>query len=103
MIELNITIYDVEYESLSGLLTPLIERQFNEGKIPSWAKLLFLGKGVNEESVAGFLKKLPCGVKDKMAAGQINVNREKAGEALEKFALENGIKLKVKDVTARAV
>ena len=103
MIELNIVIDEVEYEALSALLTPVIERQMAEGKIPAWAKLLFLGRGVNKESVAGFLRKLPAGVKDKMAAGQVNANREKAGGVIEKFALDNGIKLKVKSVTAKAV
>ena len=100
MIELRVVIDKIDYDSLAGLLAPVIEEQIKMGGIPVWAKLLFLGRGINEDSVKSFLQKLPEGAKDSLASSVINSNGDKVCEMLEKFARENGVRLKVKKATA---
>ena len=100
MIELRVVIDNIDYDSLAGLLAPVIEEQIKSGVIPAWAKLLFLGRGINEDSVKSFLQKLPEGAKDSLASSVINSNGDKVREMLEKFARENGVRLKVKKATA---
>ena len=103
MIQLNITIEDIDYGSVAEFLTPAFEAQYQNGDLPGWARLLLVAGGSTAETVRKIVEKIPDDKKEDMIVRVVNYKTERTARKLEEIAAERGIRIRIGDVGARKV
>ncbi len=103
MIQLNITIEDIDYGSVAEFLTPAFEDQYQNGDLPGWARLLLVAGGSTAETVRKIVEKIPDDKKEDMIVRVVNYKTERTARKLEETAADRGIRVRIGDVGARKV
>ena len=103
MIQLNITIEDIDYGSVAEFLAPAFEDQYQNGDLPGWARLLLVAGGSTAETVRKIVEKIPDDKKEDMIVRVVNYKTERTARKLEEIAAERGIRIRIGDVGARKV
>ena len=103
MIQLNITIEDIDYGSVAEFLTPAFEVQYQNGDLPGWARLLLVAGGSTAETVRKIVEKIPDDKKEDMIVRVVNYKTERTARKLEEIAADRGIRVRIGDVGARKV
>lgn len=101
MIQLKITLEDIDYESVAEYLTPAFEDQYQNGNLPGWARLLLVAGGNTAETVKKIIGKVPDSTKEDMIVQVVNYKTDRTIRKLEDMAAEKGIRIKIRDVSAR--
>ena len=103
MIQLNITIEDIDYGSVAEFLAPAFEDQYQNGDLPGWARLLLVAGGSTAETVRKIVEKIPDDKKEDMIVRVVNYKTERTARKLEEIAAKRGIRIRIGDVGARKV
>lgn len=101
MIQLKLTIEEIDYDSVAEFLAPAFADQTANGNIPAWARLLLVGGGATGDTIRKMLSKVPDSTKEDMIVQAVNFRTERTAEKLEDIAAGKGIRIKIKDVGAR--
>lgn len=59
MFEIKLSIENIDYESLADMLVPMLRERSDAGELPVWAKLLFIGGGMNGDAAKKIISKIP--------------------------------------------
>ena len=103
MIQLNITIEDIDYGSVAEFLTPVFEDQYRNGDLPGWARLLLVAGGSTAETVKKIVERIPDDKKEDMIVRVVNYQTDRTARKLEEIAADRGIRIRIGDVGARKV
>jgi len=103
LIELKITIEDIDYESVADFLTPAFEDQYQNGNIPGWARLLLVAGGSTAETIKKIVARVPDEKKEEMIVQVVNYKTERTARKLEEMAADRGIRIRIMDVGARKI
>jgi hypothetical protein len=102
MIELKLQVSDVDYNSLTELLLPVVFEQMGQSTdSPLWSKILFSSQGLTEAAAKAVLAKMSKDKKDEILVNYINKNSLKIADAFMQMAGSKGIRLTVQSVEAR--
>lgn len=101
LVELSITLDEIDFDSVAELLTPVMEGQLQNGSFPAWAKMLLLAGGTNAETVKKLLAKIPESKKEEFLVQAINYKTDQSARKLEDYAVKKGIRLKVTRLGAK--
>ena len=93
--ELRIEIAEVDYASVADKLLPIAEEKLDSGKFG----FLLFGKTNPLRQAAAIIQKLPQEKKDSLLSIYVNRNREKIARKLEQFALEQGVAIRIEDIS----
>lgn len=97
MIHLDITLEEIDFDSLIDLYLPLIMDKLRESD-SSVSRLLSGGMPTSLAKAA--LHKLPQETKERIAAELINRNASKLKQKAENYARENGVAVKIGRISA---
>jgi hypothetical protein len=97
MIHVDITIEDIDFDSLIDQYLPFIMEKLR-GSDSSLSRILSAGMPIGLAKAA--LHKLPQDAKERIAAELINRNSDKLRQKAEGFARENGIGIRIGRITA---
>ncbi|NCB50423.1 MAG: hypothetical protein EOM54_00885 [Clostridia bacterium] len=97
MIHVDITLEDIDFDSLIDQYLPMIMEKMRDSD-NSISRLLSGGMPANMAKAA--LHKLPQDKKERIAAELINRNSAKLRAKAESFAKENGVAVKIGRITA---
>jgi hypothetical protein len=101
MIELKVQISDVDYDSLTDILWPLVAGQVAEKSSGSALGKIFSGsQGLAASAAKAAIKSMPQNRKEELLVRLLNENRGKLTEMLVRLAADNGVKVKVEGVKA---
>ena len=101
MIQLNITIEDIDYDSVAEFMAPAFDDQYQNGELPGWARLLLVAGGSTAETVKKIIGKIPESTREDMIVRVVNYQTERTARKLEDIAAGKGIRIKIRDVGAR--
>ncbi|MCQ2452488.1 MAG: hypothetical protein MJ075_05065 [Oscillospiraceae bacterium] len=101
MVELSITLDEIDFDSVAELLTPVMEGQLQNGSFPPWAKMLLLAGGANAETVKKLLAKIPDSKKEEFLVQAVNYKTTQSARKLEDYAAKKGIHLKITRLGAK--
>ncbi|MEA4965322.1 MAG: hypothetical protein VB055_05815 [Oscillospiraceae bacterium] len=97
MIELKLTVDELDYDGLLERYLPLMTEKLRESGSPVG---MLLSNGMPASMAKKIIAGLPKATKDKLTADLLNANEEKLREALEQFATEQGVSLRVGSIRA---
>ena len=100
MIELKILVDDIDYNSLTELLVPLLaEKLEKDGKGGILGGVLSGNRGM----AVTLLNTMPQAKKDELVVQLINKNRDKLLQKGRALAAKNGVRLQLCDVAAKKI
>lgn len=101
MIEIKMTVDDVDYEEILETLYPLLEeRLYNKIENPLLAGLLSKMKGLPMVTIKAMLKTLPQKTKDELVVLCLNYYKENIVRMLTDTLERHGIPLNIQDMEA---
>ena len=100
MIEINLKIEDIDYDSIADILAPALKDRIEGSEFPAWARLLFLAGGMDGDAFKKILSRVPDDAIDEFVVKLLNEKSDKAAEMLENMAMSKGIRIKIADVKA---
>ena len=101
MIEIKMTVDDVDYEEILETLYPLLEeRMYNKIENPLLAGLLSKMKGLPMVTIKAMLKTLPQKTKDELVVLCLNYYKENIVRMLTDTLERHGIPLNIQDMEA---
>ena len=104
MIEIKMTVDDVDYEEILETLYPLLEeRLYNKIENPLLAGLLSKMKGLPMVTIKAMLKTLPQKTKDELVVLCLNYYKENIVSMLTDTLERHGIPLNIQDMEAVCV
>lgn len=104
MIELKILVDDIDYNSLTELLVPLLaEKLEKEGKGGILGGVLSGNRGMAVSMARTLLNTMPQAKKDELVVQLINKNRDKLLQKGRALAAKNGVRLQLCDVAAKKI
>ena len=104
MIEIKMTVDDVDYEEILETLYPLLEeRLYNKIENPLLAGLLSKMKGLPMVTIKAMLKTLPQKTKDELVVLCLNYYKENIVRMLTDTLERQGIPLNIQDMEAVCV
>ena len=103
MIELKLTVSNIDYESLAGLMAPMLIEQMNSENVPGWIKMMLIGSGMNSEGIKKIMSHFTESKLEAMAVKSINKNRDKTAEFLENMSKQQGVNICISDIEAKQV
>ncbi|OUP19443.1 hypothetical protein B5F29_08920 [Lachnoclostridium sp. An196] len=104
MIEIKMTVDDVDYEEILETLYPLLEeRLYNKIENPLLAGLLSKMKGLPMVTIKAMLKTLPQKTKDELVVLCLNYYKENIVRMLTDTLERHGIPLNIQDMEAVCV
>lgn len=104
MIEIKMTVDDVDYEEILETLYPLLEeRLYNKIENPLLAGLLSKMKGLPMVTIKAMLKTLPQKTKDELVVLCLNYYKENIVRMLMDTLERHGIPLNIQDMEAVCV
>ena len=104
MIEIKMTVDDVDYEEILETLYPLLEeRLYNKIENPLLAGLLSKMKGLPMVTIKAMLKTLPQKTKDELVVLCLNYYKENIVRMLTDTLEGHGIPLNIQDMEAVCV
>lgn len=104
MIEIKMTVDDVDYEEILETLYPLLEeRMYNKIENPLLAGLLSKMKGLPMVTIKAMLKTLPQKTKDELVVLCLNYYKENIVRMLTDTLERHGIPLNIQDMEAVCV
>ena len=104
MIEIKMTVDDVDYEEILETLYPLLEeRLYNKIENPLLAGLLSKMKGLPMVTLKAMLKTLPQKTKDELVVLCLNYYKENIVRMLTDTLERHGIPLNIQDMEAVCV
>ena len=104
MIEIKMTVDDVDYEEILETLYPLLEeRLYNKIENPLLAGLLSKMKGLPVVTIKAMLKTLPQKTKDELVVLCLNYYKENIVRMLTDTLERHGIPLNIQDMEAVCV
>ena len=104
MIEIKMTVDDVDYEEILESLYPLLEeRLYNKIENPLLAGLLSKMKGLPMVTIKAMLKTLPQKTKDELVVLCLNYYKENIVRMLTDTLERHGIPLNIQDMEAVCV
>ena len=104
MIEIKMTVDDVDYEEILETLYPLLEeRLYNKIENPLLAGLLSKMKGLPMVTIKEMLKTLPQKTKDELVVLCLNYYKENIVRMLTDTLERHGIPLNIQDMEAVCV
>lgn len=100
MIELKILVDDIDYNSLTELLVPLLaEKLEKDGK----GGVLSGNRNMAVSMARTLLNTMPQAKKDELVVQLINKNRDKLLQKGRALAAKNGVRLQLCDVAAKKI
>ena len=104
MLELKILIDDVDYNSLTALLVPLLaEKLEKDGKGGILGGVLSGNRDMAVSMARTLLNTMPQAKKDELVVQLINKNRDKLLQKGRALAAKNGVRLQLCDVAAKKI
>ena len=104
MIELKILVDDIDYNSLTKLLVPLLaEKLEKDGKGGILGGVLSGNRDMAVSMARTLLNTMPQAKKDELVVQLINKNRDKLLQKGRAGAAKNGVRLQVCDVAAKKI
>ena len=97
MIQISITLDDVDFDGLIDQYLPFLLEKLKNGDGPG----SLLSAGVPAGLARSALHRLPQDKKERLAAELINKNSDRLAEKIEDLARENGVGIKIGGITAR--
>ena len=85
MIQLKLTIEEIDYDSVAEFLAPAFADQTANGNIPAWARLLLVGGGATGDTIRKMLSKVPDSTKEDMIVQAVNFRTERTAERSAPF------------------
>ncbi len=104
MIELKILVDDIDYNSLTELLVPLLaEKLEKDSKGGILGGVLSGNRGMAVSMARTLLNTMPQAKKDELVVQLINKNRDKLLQKGRALAAKNGVRLQLCDVAAKKI
>ena len=104
MIELKILVDDIDYNSLTELLGPLLaEKLEKDGKGGILGGVLSGNRNMAVSMARTLLNTMPQAKKDELVVQLINKNRDKLLQKGRALAAKNGVRLQLCDVAAKKI
>ena len=104
MIELKILVDDIDYNSLTELLVPLLaEKLEKDGKGGILGGVLSGNRNMAVSMARTLLNTMPQAKKDELVVQLINKNRDKLLQKGRALAAKNGVRLQLCDVAAKKI
>ena len=103
MIELKILVDDIDYNSLTELLVPLLEKLEKDGKGGILGGVLSGNRDMAVSMARTLLNTMPQAKKDELVVQLINKNRDKLLQKGRALAAKNGVRLQLCDVAAKKI
>ena len=104
MIELKILVDDIDYNSLTELLVPLLaEKLEKDGKGGILGGVLSGNRGMAVSMARTLLNTMPQAKKDELVVQLINKNRDKLLQKGRALTAKNGVRLQLCDVAAKKI
>ena len=104
MIELKILVDDIDYNSLTELLVPLlVEKLEKDGKGGILGGVLSGNRNMAVSMARTLLNTMPQAKKDELVVQLINKNRDKLLQKGRALAEKNGVRLQLCDVAAKKI
>lgn len=97
MIELRLTVEEVDYERLLDLYLPQMTEKLRESGSPIG---MLLSGGLSATMVRNIVAGMPKASKDSLTAELLNANEGKLREQLEQFAAQQGVAVQVGSIRA---
>lgn len=97
MIRIEMTIDELDYDSLLDQYLPAIAEKLRETGNPVG---MLLSNGMPASMAKGIVAGLPQNTKDKLAADLLNANGARLGRKVEELAAEKGVRVRVGAVHA---
>lgn len=103
MIDIRISVSDVDYEAALDTLLPVLVEHFSKKSKDSFlSSLLLKTKGISIIAAKAALKTLPQDMKDELAEACLNYYKEDIARMLTEMAEQKGIALKIESVEVAA-
>lgn len=100
MLEIKLSVENIDYESLADLIVPILKDKSDSGELPIWAKLMFVGGGMNGDTARKIISKIPKEKLDEFTVKLINEKSSAVTDMLEEMISSKGIKVVITDVKA---
>ena len=103
MIELKLTIEDIDYDSVAEFMAPAFDEQYQNDTLPGWARLLLVAGGSTQETIRKIMNKIPDEKKEEMIVRVVNYQTDRTARKLEDIAAGKGIRIRIRDVGAEKI